>query len=57
MIRCDCGYEATGADDDDLVAQAQAHARQVHGTDVSAEVVLRLTQTPRRAPTALPEEG
>lgn len=43
MIRCDCGFEASGDDDDDLVARAQGHAHDVHSIVLSAEQVLGLT--------------
>ena len=52
VIRCDCGFEATGDGDDELISRAQNHARDVHGMDVPAELVLGLaktkTQTPER---------
>ena len=44
VIRCDCGFEATGEGDDELVSRAQAHAREAHGTDLAAELVLRLAR-------------
>jgi predicted small metal-binding protein len=44
MIRCDCGFEAVGDGDDELVEAAQAHARKVHGADISPEAVLRLAR-------------
>jgi predicted small metal-binding protein len=30
QINCDCGYVVTGVDDDDLVANAEEHMREVH---------------------------
>jgi hypothetical protein len=47
VIRCDCGFEAFGEGDDDLVDGAQAHARDSHGIELSTEVVLALA---RRTP-------
>ena len=44
VIRCDCGFEATGFSDDDLVPIAQAHARVAHDTEVSADLVLALAR-------------
>ena len=44
VIRCDCGFEAVGGTDDELVARAQAHARRAHGMDLAAEVVLGLAR-------------
>ena len=41
-LECDCGYVAHGEDDDDLVAAVQAHARDVHGMKLPAELVLTL---------------
>ena len=52
VIRCDCGFEATDDGDDELVSRAQAHARGVHGVDVSAELVLGLAESK-----AKPEKG
>ncbi|MBV8979598.1 MAG: DUF1059 domain-containing protein, partial [Acidimicrobiia bacterium] len=33
LLRCDCGYLARGADEDELVADARAHAR-VHRMEI-----------------------
>lgn len=44
VIRCDCGFEASGDGDEELVSRAQAHARGVHGMDVPAELVLGLAE-------------
>lgn len=52
VIRCDCGFEATGDGEEELVSRAQAHARGVHGVDVSAELVRGLAES--KAP---PEDG
>ncbi|HEV8627039.1 MAG TPA: DUF1059 domain-containing protein [Acidimicrobiia bacterium] len=41
-LDCDCGYVASGEDDDELVAAVQAHASEVHGMTLSAELVLDL---------------
>jgi hypothetical protein len=30
LLQCPCGEEITGADDDELVANTQAHLAQVH---------------------------
>jgi predicted small metal-binding protein len=45
VIRCDCGFEATGDGDEELVSRAQAHARGVHGIDVPADLVLDLAES------------
>jgi predicted small metal-binding protein len=44
VIRCDCGFEATGDGDDELVGRAQSHAREVHGIEMAAEFVLGLAK-------------
>ncbi len=51
-IPCECGYVARGADDDELVAAAQDHARTVHRMELTAEVVLAVARstTPPGAP-------
>jgi predicted small metal-binding protein len=41
-LDCDCGYVASGEDDDELVVAVQAHASAVHGMTLSAELVLDL---------------
>ena len=46
VIRCDCGFEAAGEGDDELVAQAQAHASNAHGAEISAELVIKLAGPP-----------
>ena len=38
--RCDCGYVCEGESDDQVVADAQRHAREVHGIEVSREQIL-----------------
>jgi predicted small metal-binding protein len=30
VINCECGYQARGEDDDELVADAEEHMRNVH---------------------------
>lgn len=44
LIRCDCGFEASGDGDEELVGRAQAHARNVHGMDLPSELVLDLAK-------------
>lgn len=58
MIRCDCGFEASGEDDDDLVARAQDHSRDVHSTVLSAEQALARTGliSPDTSPSGPPSE-
>lgn len=40
MIRCECGYEAQGETRDEQVQDAHAHARDVHGIEVTREQIL-----------------
>jgi predicted small metal-binding protein len=42
IINCDCGYVVRGDTDDELVANAQAHARDVHDMEITREQVLSL---------------
>ena len=62
VLHCDCGFEARGADEDELVAQVQRHAREAHGMALSHEEALLLAfraelrettrpAIPRRQPT------
>jgi predicted small metal-binding protein len=44
-LACDCGYVARGADDDELVAAVQAHAWDVHGMALSAELILAIARS------------
>lgn len=48
VIRCDCGFEATG-DGDELVTLAQSHAREIHDVEVPAEL-LGLAPTKEQPP-------
>jgi len=56
VIRCDCGFEAIGTTDDDLVGQAQGHARDAHGADLAADLVLALARPHRRTDGDDPQE-
>jgi predicted small metal-binding protein len=42
VINCECGFVVRGATDDELVANAQAHARDVHGMEITREQALSL---------------
>ena len=44
MIHCDCGYVARGETDDELVADAQRHAREVHDMELTREQALAMAQ-------------
>lgn len=56
VIRCDCGFEATGISDDDLVPVAQAHARAAHDAELSADLVLALAR-PHPGPATRPTKA
>jgi predicted small metal-binding protein len=42
IINCDCGFVVRGADDDELVANAQAHAGEAHGIELTREQALAI---------------
>jgi predicted small metal-binding protein len=42
IINCDCGFVVRGDSDDELVADAQKHAKDVHDMDLTREQVLSL---------------
>lgn len=44
VIRCDCGFEAVGDSDDELIALAHAHACEAHGMEVPREMLLTLAR-------------
>lgn len=44
VIKCDCGYVARGRTDEELVSAARAHARDVHGMELTAEQVLAMAE-------------
>ncbi len=46
-LDCECGFVARGAGGNELVAVAQAHARDAHLVDLTAEVILALGQPDR----------
>ena len=50
-LECDCGFVAHGSDVDELIVAVQAHAREVHGMSLPAELIVALTGTnPRPVP-------
>ena len=57
LIRCDCGFEATGETDEEFVTAAQGHARDAHGQHLTADVVLGLAHERWRPPTTHDETG
>ena len=42
MLRCDCGFEARGEDEEALVADVRRHAREAHGMALSLDEALLL---------------
>ncbi len=43
-IPCECGYVARGVDDDELAADAQVHAHDVHRVELTAELVVAIAR-------------
>jgi predicted small metal-binding protein len=41
-LQCDCGFEASGRDEEELVAEVQRHAREAHGMALSHDDALLL---------------
>lgn len=44
IMECDCGYLARGETDDELVADVQRHAREVHDMEITREQVLAMAR-------------
>jgi predicted small metal-binding protein len=44
IMQCDCGYVVRGETDDELVANVQEHAREVHDMELTREQVLAMAQ-------------
>jgi len=44
IFTCECGVVIKGRNDDDLVEQAQRHAREVHAMTVTREQVLAMAR-------------
>jgi predicted small metal-binding protein len=44
VINCPCGFVVRGQTDDELVARAQEHARQVHQMELSREQALAMAK-------------
>ena len=44
IMQCDCGYVVRGDSDDELVANVQQHAREVHDMEITREQVLAMAQ-------------
>jgi predicted small metal-binding protein len=44
IMQCDCGHVVRGETDDELVANVQNHAREVHDMEITREQVLAMAQ-------------
>jgi predicted small metal-binding protein len=44
IMHCDCGHVVRGETDDELVANVQKHAHEVHDMEISREQVLAMSQ-------------
>jgi predicted small metal-binding protein len=44
IMQCYCGYVVRGETDNELVANVQKHAREVHDMDITKEQVLAMAQ-------------
>lgn len=44
VIHCECGVVIRGATDDELVANAQEHAREAHNLELTREQALAIAQ-------------
>jgi predicted small metal-binding protein len=44
IMQCDCGHVIRGETDNELVANVQKHAREVHDMEITSEQVLAMAQ-------------
>jgi predicted small metal-binding protein len=44
IMQCDCGHVIRGETDDEIVANVQEHARDVHNIEITREQVLAMAQ-------------
>ena len=44
IMQCFCGHVVRGETDDELVANVQKHAREVHDMEVTREQILAMAQ-------------
>lgn len=44
VINCDCGHVVRGETDDELVANAQKHAREAHSMEITREQALAIAE-------------
>jgi predicted small metal-binding protein len=45
VINCDCGFVVRGNTDDELVAEATKHAREVHNLEITRDQVLAMAES------------
>ncbi|HYZ93231.1 MAG TPA: DUF1059 domain-containing protein [Actinomycetota bacterium] len=45
VINCECGFVVRGADEDELVVNAQQHTRADHGMEITREQALAVAET------------
>lgn len=44
IMQCDCGHVVRGETDDEIVANVQKHAREVHDMEITKEQVLAMAR-------------
>lgn len=44
VINCDCGFVVRGEDDDELVTNAQKHAKDKHNMEITREQALAIAE-------------
>lgn len=44
IMQCDCGHVVRGETDDELVANVQRHAREVHDMEITREQALAMAR-------------
>jgi predicted small metal-binding protein len=44
VITCPCGFVVNGASDEELIARAQKHAKEVHQMELSREQALAMAK-------------
>lgn len=43
-MQCDCGHVVRGETDDELVANVQKHAREVHDMEITRDQILAMSR-------------
>jgi predicted small metal-binding protein len=57
VLSCECGFEARGADEEELVAEVRCHASEAHGMTLSRRDALSLVSRAGTPPaTGIPTE-